>query len=112
MKFKIGYCFCLAMLLAVLPVMFFAGCETTQAGAYKSLAATSVAVEAAMNTYGELYRAGEIDAEEEAKVDEAYESFIAAYRVALTAAKFDVSAATPVELAAMASLLILEVDAL
>lgn len=95
-------------------LLLLAGCVTREAESisYKSLAATAEAANAAMNAYGELYRAGAISPEDEKRIDGIHEDFRQRYRVALKAAKYDYAAATPELLSIFLATLIVEIEAL
>ena len=70
----------LTSLLAALLVLA-AGCATPEQTAYKSIGTVAHAVDIAMMTYGDFYRAGLINAEEAAAVKAAYEHYQGAMRV-------------------------------
>jgi len=100
------------LLLIVIAEVLLVGCATSEFKTYKTLRATQTAVVAAMETYRDLYNAGEIDAEERAEVKAMYERYQRLFDSALITAEFDYKSATPVELAGHVSTLILIVDAL
>jgi hypothetical protein len=69
-------------------------------------------VNAAMNVYGELYRAGELSESEVAEVREKHAAFQSVYNQAVKAVEFDLSELTPPDLALIVSDLILTIDRL
>jgi phage-related minor tail protein len=97
---QIGLCFTVA--LAVL----LAGCANHIA-AVKTLLATGETVNAAMNVYGELYRAGALEADEIASVREKHATFQLAYNKAVQLVGGDLKQMTPAEVGALASDLII-----
>ena len=100
------------LVLVIIAEILLLGCSTTEFKTYKTLRATQTAVVATMETYRDLYNAGEIDARERAEVKAMYERYQRLFNSALVAAEFDYKSATPIELAGHVSTLILIVDAL
>lgn len=92
-----------------------AGCVSPQQSellTYKTLAATAEAANAAMNTYGELYRAGAVSTQDQERIDSVHEDFRTRFDLAVQAARYDYAAATPIELSLFLSTLIMEIEAL
>ena len=77
----------LLFLLLLSPVVF-TGCQaptvSARTQAARSLETVAVAVNGAMNTYGVLYRAGQVDAATRARVTRQYELYQVSANAALT----------------------------
>jgi hypothetical protein len=96
----------LAALVALLAVFCLAGCQNNLA-AVKTLLATGETVNAAMNVYGELYRAGALEADDIASVRAKHETYRIAYAKAVELVGGDLSEMTPAEVGALASDLVI-----
>ena len=100
------------ILLLLITEILLVGCVTIQPKSFKTLKATQTAVVAAMEAYRSVYNLGGTTPEQDAEVKAGYEEYQRAFGVALTAARFDYQAATPVELATQVSGLILLIESL
>lgn len=78
-------------------------CKTTS---YKTLKTVAVSVDAALDVYGEAYRAGKITPEQREKIKEAHLKYQAAMGTAIAAARLDLSKPAPEELVSLAASLI------
>lgn len=77
--------------------ILLSGCKTTEpeAKAYISLKSIQVAVDAAMQVYGEAYRAGKVSPETRAKIHSLHGKYRIAFSAAVEVARFDYSQAPP-----------------
>jgi hypothetical protein len=98
-----------ALLMAT--AMLLAGCMNNLT-AVKTLLATGETVNAAMNVYGELHRAGALTAEETASVRTKHETYRLAYAKAVELVGGDLSKMTPAEVGALASDLVIFIHTL
>jgi len=70
---------------ALLVLLLFSGCATTETNSYKIIGSIAVTVDAAMNGWGDYVRAGKASAEDELVVKGAYQQYQEAMRVAHSA---------------------------
>lgn len=76
--------------------MLVAGCvHTPEAERYLALSHTKTVVLEGMDLYGYELASGRVDAETEAKIDQAYLKFSAAFKAAVKLARYDYQAPTP-----------------
>ena len=91
------------------------GCASVQHGqarASQSLLVVGEGVNAAMNAYGELYRAGKLDADTVARIDGLHERYRQLFSSSVAAVGADLEQPSPVELSLLAAQLVTAIDAL
>jgi hypothetical protein len=82
------------------PVVFLSGCATSSRKvAYQTLASVEATVDAAMQRYADLVVRGQVPADIQAKVKQAYEAYQTAFHAAVTAAQLNVNSAAPADVA-------------
>lgn len=93
-------------LLTVPPLVLTSGCKTAQSSraiAGKTLLGIAQSVDAAMRTYAEAVKLGQVNAETQAKIRDLHGRYQPALEQAVIAARFNFESAAPHELAAMAA---------
>lgn len=86
--------------------------QHAQAQASKSLLIVGETVHAAMNAYGELYRAGKVPSDTAQRIDGLHARYRALYAVAVAAVGTDLSQPSPLELSLLAAQLVTAVEGL
>lgn len=104
----------LRTLLSIFALMaFISGCASSpQAAAYKTLESVSKAEQAAMNIYGEAYRAGNVSPELRAKIRKAHEDYQSAMTAAIELARFDYSAPPSADVLALLNAVLTAIEPL
>jgi len=98
-------------LLLTLALLVFTGCNSTPKRiAYNSLASTAKAVDLAMSTAGDLYKAGEITEADKADILAKYALYQTAASEAVVLLEFDYTAITPAKVAELAASIIATVN--
>ena len=96
----------LALLLPSLPALL-SGCATPQKTvAFKSLKATALTVDAAMQAYADLVVRGQVDLTVQEKVESIYSKYQSAFKLAVISAKLDYASPSPLDVTAAANELI------
>ena len=72
-----------SLILAI--TLIVAGCKSPDQAAYRTIGTIAQAVDVGMKTYGDAYRAGLINSDEQARVKAAYEHYQQAMRIARAA---------------------------
>lgn len=97
----------LLLLCLLCPLLFLpSGCKgnnkpTAEAVVYQTLRTTQIAVDAAMQSYGVLVRAGKVDLAKQNTIDTVHETFRTSFIAAAKLAKQDWSTLTPVNVLAL-----------
>jgi hypothetical protein len=87
-------------MVAALPLgVLTSGCATSRTIAYQTLASVEATVDAAMQRYADLVVRGQVPADTQAKVKQAYEAYQTAFHAAVTAAQLNVNSAAPADVA-------------
>lgn len=110
MKPRIPVILLFAPILALSLLFGAQGCQSRTAA--KTLLSIGESVNGAMNIYGEMYRAGVLDADEIAEVRQKHATFQAAYKTATALVETDLSELAPQEVADLAFDLILLINQL
>jgi len=103
------------MVLAVSALLFGAGCatpETRQATAYKTLKSVQVAVDAALKVYGTATVTGRVTPEKQAEIEAKRSTYQVAFRLAVQAARNDLTVSPPADVQKLANELQLLISAL
>jgi hypothetical protein len=91
----------------VVLALIVAGCsatpETRQAAAYKTLKSVQIAVDAAMRVYGTACATGKVTIERQAEIDGKHIAYRESFRLAVQAARGDVTSPPPLDLQKIAN---------
>ena len=99
----------LSLIFALCPAMT---CRQGKAGAYQTLKAVQIAVDGAMQTYGTAVVTGKVSLSKQAEIDGIHLKYRAAFRLAVEAARSDLSKLPPEAVTQWADELILIISTL